>query len=162
MAKYLVFSFCFWREFVNFQEANQKPNAMMNEPLSSIMTANLITVQPSDKLTAVQHILTTKRIHHVPVVEGKRLVGLLTTYDLFKLCRSGEDYDQIEVRDVMTTRLATLEPEDKVGSASEVFLENLFHAIPIVKDDELVGIVTTLDVLRYSYEKEYPRQVSVA
>jgi CBS domain-containing protein len=54
--------------------------------------------------------------------------------------------------------VATLEPQDKIGSAAELFLENLFHAVPIVKDDELQGIVTSFDIIKYTFHKEYPTQ----
>lgn len=130
---------------------------MMNEPLSSIMTTNLVTVTPENTLREAYDLLRKKRIHHLPVVEGKKLVGIVTTYDIFKLQSSPPDFDTTKVRDVMTTKIATLSPDDKVGSAVLVFVENLFHAVPIVdKDRNAVGIVTTLDVMNYSLKKEYP------
>ena len=58
---------------------------MMNERVASIMTRELITVNQDDSLQKVKDILINNRIHHVPVVDGKKLVGLVTTYDLFKL-----------------------------------------------------------------------------
>lgn len=134
----------------------------MNEPLSSIMRTDLITVSPDDTLRDVRQIFMRSKIHHIPVVDGDTLVGLLTTYDLFKLGKSREEYAEIPVSDVMTRRLATLEPHEKVGAAAEIFLENLFHAIPIVKDRRLVGIVTSFDVLKYSFTKAYPNHQLVA
>ncbi len=58
----------------------------------------------------------------------------------------------------MTTKLATLESNAKVGSAVLIFIENLFHAVPIVQDEKLVGIVSTLDVMKYSLKKQYPNR----
>ena len=130
---------------------------MMNEPLSTIMTKDLITVGPNDSLDKVRAIFLSKRIHHLPVVDGQKLMGLLTTYDLFKLERSAGS-NQVTAKDAMTTKLATLTPNQKIGVAAEVFLENLFHALPIVENGNLVGIVTTFDVLKYSFRKEYPNQ----
>jgi acetoin utilization protein AcuB len=49
----------------------------------------------------------------------------------------------------MTTKLAKLEPSDKINVALEVFKENLFHGIPIVNNDALVGIVTTYDIIKH-------------
>lgn len=130
---------------------------MMNEPISSIMTTSLFTVSPQDTLAQVREILTRHRIHHVPVVdENNTLVGLVTTYDLFKLSYHPDELNSIKVGDIMTKRLATLEPNDKVGAAAEVFLEHLFHAIPIVKNGQLVGIVTSFDVMKYEFKKAYP------
>jgi len=132
---------------------------MMNELVSGIMSTNLITVGPEDNLQTVKDILINNRIHHVPVVEGKKMVGLITTYDLFKLNVDHKDYPRTKVANVMTKRLAFLEPTDKVGTAAEVFMEHLFHALPVVDKGELVGIVTTFDVLKYEYNKEYPVKV---
>ena len=132
---------------------------MMNEHVSTIMTSDLITVKPEDDLAKVYKIFRSKRIHHLPVVEGKKLVGILTTYDLFKLEKSLKEYGNILVKDVMTTKIATLEPNAKVGSAVLLFIENLFHAVPIVTEDrELVGIVSTLDVMKYTLKKQYPNR----
>ena len=131
---------------------------MMNEPLSSIMTKNVITASPDDKLSVARDIFKQNRVHHLPIVHGTQLLGILTTYDMFKLVEKHEDFDKIFIRDVMTKHVATLEPEDKIGSAAELFLENLFHAVPIVKDGELKGIVTSFDVIKYEFHKEYPTQ----
>jgi CBS domain-containing protein len=131
---------------------------MMNEPLSSIMTSKVITAGPDDKLSVARDIFRKNRVHHLPIVHGTKLIGILTTYDIFKRVDSKDDYDKVLIKDIMTTHVATLEPEDKVGSAAELFLENLFHAVPIVKDGELKGIVTSFDVIKYEFHKEYPTQ----
>ena len=54
-----------------------------------------------------------------------------------------------QVKDMMTSELATLEPDDSIRTALAVFQENLFHALPIVKGDELLGLITTYDLLKY-------------
>lgn len=131
----------------------------MNEPLSSIMTRNVVTATPSDSLSVARDIFMHNRVHHLPIVEGRKLVGILTTYDLFKFQGRNGSYESTLIGDIMTTHLATLEPEDKVGSAAELFLENLFHAVPVVKDGDLEGIVTSFDVLKYEFRKEYPTQM---
>ncbi len=130
----------------------------MNETVSSIMTTRVITVSIYDKLSKVKEILTKHRIHHVPVLDGNKLAGIITTGDLMWLNKSFNDYDTINVSDVMTKKIATLEPDDKIGSAAEVLLEHLFHCVPITKNGELVGIVTSHDVMKYEFYKEYPNE----
>ena len=130
---------------------------MMNEPISSIMITKLITVTPENTIQEAYELLRSKRIHHLPVVEGTKLVGILTTYDIFKLDIAPAEYGSYQVGEYMTTRLATLGPNDKISSAVLVFVENLFHAVPIVDEDRnAVGIITTLDVMKYFLKKEYP------
>ena len=134
---------------------------MMNEPLSSIMTRDVITAQQNDSLAVARNIFLRNKVHHLPIVNGSRLVGILTTYDLFKIngAQKGRDFEDITINEVMTKHVATLEPSDKIGSAAELFLENLFHAVPIVEEGELKGIVTSFDVLKYEFLKEYGAQL---
>lgn len=130
---------------------------MMNERLSSIMTRNVVTVKPTDTLTVVKEILFTRGFHHVPVVEGKKLCGIITTYDLVKINEKFEAYDKYLVKDVMKQKVVTLTENELVGAAAQIFLKHLFHGLPILdNDDELVGIVTTHDILKYEFLKEYP------
>ena len=131
---------------------------MMNDHVSTIMTRSLITVKPEDSLVETKKIFTRKRIHHLPVVDdNEKLVGLVTTRDLLFLNKPFEEYQNLLVREVMKSKLATLAPTEKIATAAEVFLENLFHAVPIVEDGRLVGIVTSFDVMKYNFKKAYPR-----
>ncbi len=129
----------------------------MNEPLKEIMTTELITIAPDTPLKKAREILGTYRIHHLPIVnENNVLLGLVTTWDLFKLEMSPAEYADIPVSEIMTTHLAVLGPEDKIGSAAELFLEHLFQAVPIVDEDRhLLGIVTMFDILKFCFYKTY-------
>jgi len=132
---------------------------MMNEPLSKIMITDLKTVSPDATLNTVRELFQQNRIHHLPVVEGKKLVGMVSMTDLYKLDKSFDEYRNIRVSEVMTDKVGTLFPNEQIGAAAEVFLENLFHAVPIVNEErELMGMVTTFDVLKYQFEQEYPRK----
>jgi len=140
-------------------------------PLSTIMTRKLITVMPGDKLSYVKEIFDTTRIHHIPVVKYKTLVGLISRDDLGQFVRGAERNMDVDPRgrnpfeyytaeDVMTTGLATLESTDRINVAIEVFAENIFRAIPIVDDGELVGMVTTLDVIKSLQAEDTKRIIS--
>jgi CBS domain-containing protein len=123
------------------------------------MSTNLITVSPFVTLDKVKEIFQMKRIHHLPVIQGKQMVGLITTYDLWNLGQSFDDYPFMMVQDVMTTKLAKLSPKDKIGTAAELFLINRFHALPVVEEGKLKGLVTSFDILKYSFKKEYPKAI---
>lgn len=132
----------------------------MNELLQTHMTTDVVTLTPDSTLADAREILITKRIHHIPVTEGKKLVGMITSWDIFKLGKSSEEYATMKVSDVMTRKLATLEPDNHLGAAAEVLMTHMFHAIPVVNDDhELEGIITTYDLLKYEFTKEYPENL---
>ena len=132
----------------------------MNEAVNTIMTKRLITVKPTDNLLQVRQIFMNHSIHHLPVVSGGKLVGILTTYDLWKNEIAPADYSKALVMEVMTSKVAKISPEDKIGTAAEIFLDNRFHALPVVDESNyLKGIVTSHDVLKYEYLKAYPRPI---
>ena len=128
-------------------------------PLSTIMSKDLITVVSSDKLEKIKTIFDTNKIHHLPVVNGKEIVGIISKIDMLnflnKIANKEEKTDlrneaklqNYKAEDIMTTGLAKLESTDRIAVALEVFKENLFHAIPIVDNNELKGIVTTYDIV---------------
>lgn len=129
----------------------------MNELVHTHMTKNVITLHPENTLDEARSIMLDKRIHHLPIVQDKVLVGIITSWDFFKLGKSVEEYKTMKVKDIMTTRIATLDPDQHLGAVAEVLMEHLFHAVPIVNEkQELMGIVTSTDILRYAHKKEYP------
>lgn len=136
----------------------------MHEHVSSIMTTKLYTVAPTDHLTVVKEIFEQHNIHHIPVVRYKELVGIVSKSDFLLVTHSpleGATNDEAilgkhKVEEIMIKRLAKVEPEDQIGTVAEVLLTNMFHAVPVVKDNELVGLVTSFDVIRYALRKAYP------
>lgn len=128
-------------------------------PVSTIMTKKLLTVNPKDKLSVVKEIFDAHKIHHLPVVRYKSIVGMVSKSDLLYFIKgasyeSGYDDMLNEARlnnytaeEIMTSGLAKVSSKDRIGVAIEVFKENLFHAIPVVDNDELVGILTTYDII---------------
>lgn len=129
----------------------------MNKEVSTIMSTNLVTLKPGDTAKTAREILGKKEFHHIPICEEGILIGIVTSFDLLKIAESSMDYDQVILRDVMTSKLAVLNPTDKIGAASIVLLQNRFHSVPVVDGDrKLVGLLTTFDLLKYQYEKEYP------
>ena len=133
---------------------------MMNELVESHMTKDVITLSPNNTLGEVREILLNNHIHHIPIVEGRKLVGMITSWDIFKLGKSATEYADIKVGEVMTKKVATLDPAQHLGAVAEVLTRHLFHAVPIVNDDhELLGIVTSTDIVRYEHTKEYPENL---
>jgi CBS domain-containing protein len=135
---------------------------MMNDRLSTIMTKNVITVKPTDTLATVKDILFSRGFHHVPVVEDKKLCGIITSYDMVRLDLPFSEYENIIVKDIMNKKVVTLTENELIGAAAQIFLKHLFHGLPIVNnDDELTGIVTTHDILKYEFLREYPDDIFV-
>lgn len=127
-------------------------------PVSTIMTPNPISLNPASSISEASEIFSKKRIHHIPVVDDGKLVGMVSKSDylFFKRGFLDENVDEkieeirmnnYEVKHIMTKGIASMEPTERINVALEIFKENLFHAIPIVEEGRLVGILTTLDII---------------
>jgi len=128
-------------------------------PVSSMMTTEVKTVEPEDTMKKVEQVFRENRIHHIPVVEEGKLLGIVSKSDYLFFKRGFNDQttdnriDEFrlkirKVKDIMTKGIAKLETADRIGVALEIFKENLFHAIPIVDDGKLEGIITTFDIIK--------------
>lgn len=137
-------------------------------PISQFMTRKLVTVTPADKITRVKEIFDTTRIHHIPVVNYTTLLGIISRSDILafldandkgKYNKSTEStrLHQYTAEDVMTRGVASLSSHERINVALEVFAENLFHAIPVVDDGELVGMLTPFDIIKALREEDIIR-----
>lgn len=135
-----------------------------------IMTTELITADPDETLDSVRHKLISNHIQHIPVVEGHRILGIISIGDihrmehhftLFKSEKALESnrqiFSTILASEIMTKTLVKLKDNDTASIAVDLFRENLFHALPVVDDkDRLVGMITPLDLLRYAFDEIKP------
>ncbi|MFZ4634576.1 MAG: CBS domain-containing protein [Saprospiraceae bacterium] len=135
--------------------------------VSTIMTPadKLVTVNPEDSLLEVKKIFDTHSFHHLPVVRFRSIVGIISKTDFNHftggLSHHIEDrfmndakLEHAKAQDIMTKGMGKIEPDDRLNVALEVFSKNWFHALPVVQHDELVGILTTQDIIRAILEEK--------
>lgn len=113
--------------------------------LSQIMSSPVVTLPSEAPLRSAVLLLHEKNIRHLPVTEGKLLVGIVSDRDLLQHSLSTASL----VKEVMTRKLLTGHPDTEIREAARVMIEQHIHCLPILDDDKnLVGIVTTTDILR--------------
>jgi acetoin utilization protein AcuB len=133
--------------------------------VSAIMTTDLVTVNPEDNLLAVKKIFSEHSFHHLPVVRFRKIVGIISKTDFNRFAdgvsHAVEDklindsrLERVKAEDIMTKGLGKLDPDDRINVALEIFSHNWFHALPVVENDELLGMVTTQDIIRAILEEK--------
>ncbi len=131
-------------------------------PVSSIMTKNIITVSPTDGLKKAEALFQEHHIRHIPVVEGDRIIGMLSLTDLLRISfadgayRNDDDndvetlvYHMFTIPQVMTGNVERVAPNTTIKEVAEILTTREYHALPVVAEDQLVGIVTTTDLIKY-------------
>jgi acetoin utilization protein AcuB len=118
------------------------------------MTRELVTVVSETTAAEALALCRMNRIRHLPVLEGRRLVGVISDRDLRAatpalgdLARA-EALDRIRVADQMTRDVTTAGPEDPIEDAAMAMYERKIGCLPVVDGEDLVGILTTSDVMR--------------
>jgi CBS domain-containing protein len=131
------------------------------------MTTELVTVSLETNAEAIQTIFREHDFHHIPVVDkGEALIGIISKEDFFKVSYlisynttgktwTEKEYQALKANDFMTKFPLTLDPDDTIGLAADIFLANKFHSLPIVEDGKLVGMITAHDLLEYGFNSPF-------
>jgi CBS domain-containing protein len=133
------------------------------ELVNHIMTKHIYTVNESDKLQDAVAIIRKHRIRHIPVMNGKSISGILSRTDLNRLTfgalfenQEGGDeaiLEMLTIPQVMSSKPRTVSPTASIRDVAEIFVKEEYHALPVVDNGELKGIVTTTDVIAYMLEQ---------
>jgi CBS domain-containing protein len=133
------------------------------EPISHIMTKSVVTVNENDGLRKVVETLRKHTIRHIPILRGKEVIGIISRSDINRLTfgalfegQDGADeaiLDMLTIAQVMTSKPKTISSDTIIRDLAEIFAKEEFHALPVVDNGELKGIVTTTDVLKYFLEQ---------
>ena len=123
-----------------------------------VMTRKVVTISENDTLASLESGIERFRFRHLPVVDGKKLVGLVSHRDLLHasssfLSSEAEQRNQLihkqPAKLIMHTDLVTVGPDDSLVDAAKLMWEGKLGCLPVVEDgDVLVGILTEADFLK--------------
>jgi predicted transcriptional regulator len=135
-----------------------------NEPVTHIMSTELVTVHHGDPISKVRKIMNETGVHHVPVVSGDELVGLISWSDILRLSFSdafNTDERAVDaaldhsmtLEQVMAREPVTIADTGKIREAAEILSRGDFHSLPVVSGKKLVGMITSTDLIKYLHEQ---------
>lgn len=133
-------------------------------PVSKIMTSDVITLNPSNGLETAEKLFKKYNIRHIPVVSGDAIIGMLSYTDLLRISfadaidenETDVDtvvYEMFTIEQVMAKNLVSVNSNTTIKEVAEILSKKEFHALPVVDDNKLVGIVTTTDLINYLIEQ---------
>ncbi len=117
------------------------------------MTREVVTLGPGASAAEAWALCADHNIRHVPVVEEGRLVGLVSDRDLRDVRGGGEDREShtprwVRLGDMMTRNVVTIHPLDTIEHAAREIYDRKIGCLPVVADGDLVGIITSSDMMR--------------
>jgi acetoin utilization protein AcuB len=137
------------------------PETGMTMRVRSWMKQPVIGVKPRDSSAHARALMEQHRVNQLPVLQGPRLVGIVTDRDLRDAFPSlaetggtsrrrppkGAEPSAISVEDVMTRDVLTVAPEASLADAARLLRRERIGALPVISADRVVGIVTRSDLL---------------
>ncbi len=122
-----------------------------------IMVKEVATLDVNDELSLANDIMRLGRIRHLPVVDGTRLVGIISERDLFRSSlaqalgyetKATRDLMKtLRIKDIMVTQVVTVTPDTDLKVAVRMMVDRKIGCLPVVEGDRLAGLVTETDIL---------------
>jgi CBS domain-containing protein len=139
-------------------KADLLPLVKSTARLDSIMQRKVLTVSPDDRVIHARRIMITKNIARLPVVEEKKLVGIISDMEIafafaslkksFSLGRQKHRLDELLVKEVMRSPVLWTTPSMSIYDTAQMMLKRNIGALPVIEKEILVGMATRTDVVK--------------
>ena len=128
-----------------------------NLSVKNVMQTKLISLHPKDRIASAKKIFETTHIHHIPVVVMSKIVGIISLGDLLfynrmqntnedKFLQKSESYLH-HVQDIMTLNPICISEHTEVTSAIDLMQQKRINCLPVIRENDLVGILTSYDLI---------------
>lgn len=126
--------------------------------VKEVMTPHPVVIDPNTSVTQAERLMKENKIRHLPVIrEGKGLVGLVTRQTLSRAMPSemstltiwelNYQLTQIKVKDIMVKKVISATEDATVEQAARIMIDNRIGGLPVLREGELAGIITDIDLL---------------
>ena len=128
----------------------------MGKKIQEVMTSNPCSIDADKPVSYAAKMMKDEDVGFAPIVEGDRLVGALTDRDIVtRVVAEGRDPQSVAVREVASTGLVTIGPQQDLDEALQLMASNKIRRLPVVEQDgRLVGVVAQADIAREAKEQQ--------
>lgn len=140
---------------------------LTEERVQDYMSTKVFTTTPGTPVESASKIMVRNRLRRIPIIGGeadiskaaKKLLGIVTSTDIIRFLNAKDLFENLnsnlasdvlntKLSDIMVEKLITVPPTERLGDLCQIFLDNNIGGVPVVKNDEVVGIITERDILR--------------
>ena len=123
--------------------------------IRDVMTSNPAAAEPSTTVVEAAKVMAAEDVGPIPIVEGDRLVGVVTDRDLVvRVLAEGRDPSSTTIGEIASSDLVTVQPDADLSEAVELMSRRQVRRLMVVENGRLVGIVAQADVARAADEEQ--------
>jgi CBS domain-containing protein len=128
----------------------------MAKKVREVMTSNPCSIDAGKSVAYAAKMMRDEDVGIAPIVEGDRLVGVLTDRDIaVRVVAEGRDPEEVKVTEVASRDVVTLDPQQDLDEALRLMARNQVRRLPVVEEDgRLVGVVAQADVAQEADERQ--------
>ena len=125
----------------------------MHKSIQDAMTSNPTTIEPTTTAQEAARTMKSENVGSLPIVEGDKLVGVITDRDLaIRIIAEGKGTDT-PVADVASKDVVTIDPQQGLEEAARLMATNQIRRLPVVEEDgRLVGILAQADIAQAGHD----------
>jgi CBS domain-containing protein len=133
---------------------------VMQNPVEKHMRVQVVSVHPDDSLEHVAVTMQEQHVHHLPIVDGDRVFGMVSDRDLRRIIGEErieeEQFDRpidpylapTPIRNLIPDRVITIAPSRSLFDASDIMANHRIGSLPVTRQDHMIGIITDTDIIR--------------
>jgi len=139
--------------------ANMFADRISGIKVANLMSEKVITALPKTTIFEAEKTMTTQGFRRLPIISDGKVIGIITTMDIIRFFGSGEVFKYLQsgtiiqvlntpALEIATKEVSTIEPNADVGQAAKIMRDKNIGAIPVVKNERLMGIITERDFFK--------------
>lgn len=139
--------------------ANMFADRISGVKVAQLMSEKVVTALPKTTIFEAEKTMTTQGFRRLPIISDSKVVGIITAMDIIRFFGSGEVFKYLKsgtiiqvlntpALEIATKEVATIEPNADVGQAAKIMQKKNIGALPVVKNEKLVGIITERDFFK--------------
>lgn len=118
--------------------------------VGDVMSKGIVTIRPDETVRKVCEIMAKHDLSGLTVMEGGKVVGMVTQGDLVQMIANSQNPSSVQVKEIMGTKKVSISPDVDISEAAKVMVKNKVKRLPVLREGKLIGVITQTDIIRIS------------
>ncbi len=113
----------------------------------NVMKRSVVVSKPNINLREASKVMAEMNIGSIVVAENDKPIGIVTSTDILKALSENKNVDEVQVKDIMSKPVITIDPSKKIEDAVDLMVKNKIKRLVVTENEKIVGIITASDIV---------------